>query len=162
MHATQLHPYMRSCCPSTAVGKKCSLKRNTIACATNISSIGGAEQEAHAVTEQRAAAAEKSVRAIQRELADLEAAVRAQAGQDASRAQAAADQQLAVMRAELKARRSSESRQGNCALQAGDTCIWIGTAAGACCSSIAASNIAHNITDSAFRCSYCQVVRDAV
>ena len=63
-------------------------------------------QEAHASAEQRAAAAEKSVRAIQRELADLEAAVRAQAGQDASRAQAAAEQQLAVMRAELKARYS--------------------------------------------------------
>ena len=36
-------------------------------------------QEAHASAEQRAAGAEKSVRAIQRELADLEAAVRAQA-----------------------------------------------------------------------------------
>ena len=62
----------------------------------------GSAQEAHASTEQRAAAAEKSVRAIQRELSDLEAAVRAQAGQDAARAQASAEQQLTVMRAELK------------------------------------------------------------
>ena len=61
-------------------------------------------QEAHASAEQRGAAAEKSVRGIQRELADLEAAVRAQAGQDAARAQAAADKQLTVMRAELKVR----------------------------------------------------------
>ena len=41
-------------------------------------------QDVHASAEQRAAAAEKSVRGIQRELTDLEAAVRAQVRQPQS------------------------------------------------------------------------------
>ena len=59
-------------------------------------------QEAHTEAEQRANTAEKAARGIEREIVDLEAAVKATAGQAAARATAAAEQQLAVMQAELK------------------------------------------------------------
>ena len=59
-------------------------------------------QEVHTATEQRATLAEKSSRGLQRELGDLEAAVKAATTQAATRAAAAAAQTLAVVQAELK------------------------------------------------------------